>query len=112
MSKYLTSSGWARCILFSWTGGHEDLSRVKVRWEDFDSLAFIRHFLSHCCMSSRAVCSLCVAITVSAWAARTAVSSAKVAVAVSAVAENPLYGTVFLNCVCCHSEVTDYGRTY
>jgi hypothetical protein len=37
-------------------------------------------------MSSRVVCSLCVAITGSAWAARTAVSSAKVAVSVSAVA--------------------------
>ena len=37
-------------------------------------------------MSSRAVCSLCVAISGSAWAVRTAVSSAKVAVSVSAVA--------------------------
>ena len=35
---------------------------------------------------SRAVCNLCLAITGSAWAARTAVSSAKLAVSVSAIA--------------------------
>jgi len=85
MPKYFTSLGWTRYVLFSWTGGHEDHLRVQITWVDFVSLAFVRHFLSHFCMSSRAVCSLSVAITGSVWAARTAVSSAKVAVSVSAV---------------------------
>jgi hypothetical protein len=82
MPKYLTSSGWTRYVLFSWTGGHEGRLMVKVTWVAFVSLAFIRHI----CMSNRAVCSLCVAISGLAWTARTAVSSVKVAVPVSAVA--------------------------
>jgi hypothetical protein len=76
MPKYFTSSGWSRYVLFSCTGGHEDRLGVKVTWADFVSLAFIRHFLSHFCMSSRAVCSLCVAISGLAWTARTKVKVA------------------------------------
>jgi hypothetical protein len=41
---HLTSSGWTRCVLLSLTGVHEDRLRMKVRWVDFISLAFIRHF--------------------------------------------------------------------
>ena len=48
---------------FSWTGGRDDRLSVKVRWVDFISLAFIHHFLSHCCTAERAVWSLCIVIS-------------------------------------------------
>ena len=83
--RYLASSGWTRETLFSWTGGHDDRLSMKVRWVDFISLAFIRHFLSHCCTAERAVWSLWVAISGVGCVASTAVSSAKVADVVSGV---------------------------
>ncbi len=72
-------------MLFRVTDGHVVFLRVKVRCVDLVSLAFMRHFLSQFCISYRAVCNLCVAITGSTCVVRIAVSSAKVAISVSAV---------------------------
>jgi hypothetical protein len=44
--------------LFIWTGGHISLRVVNVTWVDFDSLAFILHFLNQFRIASRSVCSL------------------------------------------------------
>jgi hypothetical protein len=76
--RYLTLSGWIRCELFNWTGGHEERLCVKVTWVEFVSLAFTRHFLSHSCVFDRAVWSRCVAVSGLAWSVSAAVSSAKV----------------------------------
>jgi len=59
--------------------------RVKVTWTDFVSFAFIRHFFDHNWILFKCVCSLRVAVAGSSCVIRTAVSSAKVAVVLSAV---------------------------
>ena len=62
------------CILF----------RVKVTWTDFVSFAFIRHYFNHNWILFKCICSLCVAMAGSSCVVSTAVSSAKVAVVLSA----------------------------
>ena len=59
--------------------------RVKITWTDFVSFAFIRHFFNQNWISFKCVCSLCVAIAGSSCIVRTAVSSAKMAVVLSAL---------------------------
>ena len=59
--------------------------RVKVTWTDFVSFAFIRHFFNQNWILFKCVCGLCVAVAGSSCIVRTAVSSAKVAVVLSAV---------------------------
>jgi len=64
------------------------LFKVKVTWTDFVSLAFIRHFLA--IIEFRvSVIAICVAIAGFSCAVRTTVSSAKVAVVLSAVVGRP-----------------------
>jgi hypothetical protein len=82
--RYFTSSGWVSCLLFSWIGGHAFFFKVKVTWTD----CFIylhTPFFKHSCILFRFVCSLCVAIAGFSRVVRTAASSAKVAVVLSAV---------------------------
>jgi len=59
--------------------------KIKVTWTDFVSFASIRHFFNQNWILFKCVCSLCVAIAGSSCIVRTAVSSAKVAVVLSAV---------------------------
>jgi len=85
LRRYFTSSVWVSCVLFRWTGGHVFFFRVKVTWTYFVSCAFIHHFFNHNWILFKCICSLCVAIAGSSCVVRTAVSSAKVAVVLSAV---------------------------
>ena len=73
------------CLLVRWMGGHVLFFRVKVSWTNFVSFAFTRHFFSHSLILFICVCSLCSAIAGSLCIVRTAVSSAKVEVMLSAV---------------------------
>ena len=59
--------------------------RVKVTWTDLISFAFIHHFFNYNWILFKCVCSLCVAIAGSLCVVRMAVSSAKVAVVLSAI---------------------------
>jgi hypothetical protein len=61
------------------------LLRVKETWTDFVSFAFMRHRFNHNWILFKCVRSLCDAMAGSPCIARTAVSSAKVAVELSAV---------------------------
>jgi hypothetical protein len=61
------------------------LLRVKVTWTDFVSFTFMRHCFNHNWILFKCVWSLCDAMAGSSCVARTAVSSAKVAVELSAV---------------------------
>ena len=67
--------------------GHVFFLRVKVTWTDFVSFAFIRHFFNHnwILFKCTRICSMCVAVAGSSWVVRTAVSSGKLAVVLSAV---------------------------
>ena len=55
-----------------------------VTWTDFVSFAFIRHFFNHNWILLKCICSFCVAVSRSC-VVRKAVSSANVAVVLSAV---------------------------
>ena len=59
--------------------------RVKVTWTDFVSFAFTRHFFNHNWILFRCVCSVRVVSARSSCVVKTAVSSVKVAVVLSAI---------------------------
>jgi hypothetical protein len=49
--RYLISSSWGSCTLFTSTGGgggHVSLPAMNVTWINLDPLAFILHFLTNC----------------------------------------------------------------
>ena len=77
------------CLLVRRMGGYVLFFRVKVIWTDFVSFAFTRHFFSHNWILFKCICSLCSAIAGCSCIVRTAVSSAKVAVMLSAVVCEP-----------------------
>jgi hypothetical protein len=81
-SRYLTWSSQGSCILFIWTGGHVPLRVVNVTWTDLRELACIRHFWSKIWIARRWVWSFWEATEGSLSVAKTAVSSAKVAIVV------------------------------
>jgi hypothetical protein len=80
--RYLTWSSQGSCTLFIWTGEHVPLRVVNVTWTDLRTLACIRHFWSQSWIARRLVWSFWEATAGSLSVARTAVSSANVAVVV------------------------------
>jgi hypothetical protein len=111
-------SSWGSCTLFIWTGGHVSLRVVNVTWVDFDSLAFILHFLNQFSIARRSVCSFFEAMAGSLSVATTAASSAKVAVidpGDSRYNNSPrtlLWGTPALNEVNSVYSVSTFTRNY
>jgi hypothetical protein len=91
-SRYLTSSAWGSWTIFIRTGGQVSLRVVQVMWVNLEPLAFTNHILSHFWIARSPVCSLWEAMAGSQSVAKTAVSSAKVAVVVSGeVARSAVY---------------------
>jgi hypothetical protein len=78
---YFVSLG--QLVVVKLNGGTRVPLRVKVTWADFVSFAFMRHRFSHNWILFRCVWSLCDAMAGSPCVARTAVSSAKLAVQLS-----------------------------